>query len=334
MEQRIRDRYNDSILQEAMRCYGIAEAQIQSLDSFESFIFEFRQGSDAYILRLGHSLRRSPDLVHGEVDWINFLAANGVPVARAVPSQRGELVEAMDDGQGGTFLATAFVKAPGRPPWEVGWTPERYTAYGQALGKMHAAARVYQPAIPAWKRPEWDDDLMEVVDHFLPVSETAARQQYRALIDHTRTLPKDSASYGLIHQDAHQSNFFMTDDGTITLFDFDDCAYSWFINDIAIVLFYFSASEESDGLDLMQQFMPPFLQGYRQFNMLDPKWLKEIPTFLKIREIDLYAVIQRDFDLDNITNEWCAHFMRERKERIERNVPFLDFDFETLAMYL
>ena len=45
-------------------------------------------------------------------------------------------------------------------------------------------------------------------------------------------------TYGLIRQESHGNNFLVDDVGQITLFDFDDCAYSWFSNDIAIVLFY------------------------------------------------------------------------------------------------
>jgi len=42
-------------------------------------------------------------------------------------------------------------------------------------------------------------------------------------------------SYGLVHCDVNPTNFYVND-GQITLFDFDDCAYNWFINDIAVAL--------------------------------------------------------------------------------------------------
>jgi Ser/Thr protein kinase RdoA (MazF antagonist) len=41
--------------------------------------------------------------------------------------------------------------------------------------------------------------------------------------------------YGLVHGDLNPTNFHVNDN-QITLFDFDDCAYKWFINDIAIAL--------------------------------------------------------------------------------------------------
>jgi Ser/Thr protein kinase RdoA (MazF antagonist) len=353
MDGQIIARFNDAILQEAMQRYGIANDEIKPLDAFESFIYEFERGGDGYILRIGHSLRKSKALIQGEVDWINYLARGGVSVARAVLSESLKLVEAIEDEQGGQFLVTAFVKAVGQKPWEAGWTPARFETYGQMLGKMHALAVHYQP-VPAWKRPEWDDGIMKFMELYLPASEVSAHQKYQAVLEHIYSLPKDRASYGLIHQDAHQNNFFMDADGTLTLFDFDDCVYSWFINDIAIVLFYISMDAEELGFPTVaaftQEFMTHFLRGYRQVYTLDANWLKEIPHFLKLRELELYAVVHRDFDIQDIDHGsvedfkrvrdfdvnnsghmWIANFMRDRKTRIEQDLPFIDFDFESLA---
>jgi Ser/Thr protein kinase RdoA (MazF antagonist) len=329
MDQRIRDRYTDEILQQAMRRYGIASAQIRPLNAFESFIYSFTRGDQGLILRIGHSMRRSPELIAGEVDWINYLADNGVPAARAIRSANGLLVEAIDDWHGGFFLATAFEQARGRPPWDV-WTPTLYETYGAVIGRMHALAQHYQPADVAWKRPEWDDDLFELVEPYLPAPQESARAIYRDLRADLQSLPKTPQTYGLIHQDAHGSNFFVDDAGQITLFDFDECAYSWFSNDIAIVLFYI-VQDATDAPAFTREFLGHFLRGYQRANPFDARWLQQIPHFLKLREIELYAVIHRDFDVNAIDNAWCARFMRDRQRKIEQHVPFIDFDFKSLA---
>ena len=151
MEQQIKDRYSPQVLLDAMRLYGITDDRIRPLHAFESFIYEFSSGTDSFILRLAHSLRRDKPLIYGEVDWINTLAERGVSVARAVPSPQGNLVEEVPDGRGGQFLVTAFVKALGRSPWDLGWTPYLYEAHGRLLGSMHVLARSYRPADLAWR---------------------------------------------------------------------------------------------------------------------------------------------------------------------------------------
>jgi Ser/Thr protein kinase RdoA (MazF antagonist) len=333
MDKRIRERYGPHVLKEAMSRYGIAADRIKELDGFESFIYEFSREARDYILRVGHSGRRSENLIHGEVDWMNYLAARGAAVAQAVPSQAGNLVEAFDDGQGEYFLATSFVRACGRSPREVGWTPALFETYGEVLGKMHSLTKSYRPPRPEWKRPEWDDPAIQDIARNLPASETGVLERYHALIEHLRGLPRDKDAYGLIHFDAHGSNFLVGEDGRITLFDFDDCSYGWFAYDLAIVLFYMVTGREDSGA-FAEEFMCHFLKGYRRNNRLDPEWLKEMPRFLKMREIDLYAVIHRSFDIENLDNQWCARFMDGRKSRIEEDVPYIDFDFEGLRGHL
>lgn len=329
MDQLIKDRYNDIILQEAMRRYGITNDQIHPLDAFESFIYEFERDSHAYILRISHSFRRSESLVLGEVDWINYLAEGGVSVAKAIPSESGKLVEVIEDQWGGAFLVTAFLKARGQAPWDL-WTPKLYKSYGEMIGQIHTLSKSYQPNEAAWKRPDWNNDLFEFVERYLPESESIAKKKYRDICSHVNTLAKDCESYGLTHQDAHGNNLFVDERGQITLFDFDECAYNWFINDIAVVLFYIVQDAE-DWRVFTEEFLSHFLRGYVQACTLDFTWLKEMPNLLKIREIELYAVMHRDFDVNNIDDEWCARFMHNRKSRIENDVPYIDFDFESLS---
>jgi Ser/Thr protein kinase RdoA (MazF antagonist) len=83
-----------------------------------------------------------------------------------------------------------------------------------------------------------------------------------------------------------------------------------------------------------REFMRNFLFGYQKVYTLDPTWLKEIPYFLKLREIELYAVIHRDFDVDNIDDAWCARFMQDRKQKIETEAPFINLTSRSLSIYL
>jgi Ser/Thr protein kinase RdoA (MazF antagonist) len=82
------------------------------------------------------------------------------------------------------------------------------------------------------------------------------------------------------------------------------------------------------------ELMSHFLRGYAREVTLDPQWLKEIPYFLKHREIDMYAVIHRSFDVSNLDDPWCRRYMHNRKHRIEHDVPYIEFDFEGLKEFL
>lgn len=328
MEEAIRERFNDQILATARARYGIAPADITLLDGFESFMFAFRKDGRDYILRLGHSRRRSPALIHGEVDWINYLAAGGAGVAKAVLSENGELVEIIDDDRGGQFLATAFVKARGGPPHQTGrWDERLFVAYGRLLGRIHRLSRQYEPAQPAWRRPAWDDPIMLYVTAHLPPSETAVHARYQTLLAHLQALPQEPDAYGMIHQDAHAGNFFVDEAYQITLFDFDDCVYGHFVYDIAMVVFYAITNHPQPQAQLADLWFP-FMQGYREEYALDGRWLRQIPYFLKLREMDLYGVLVGLFQHRPSGNEWIDTFMHGRQERISQGIPYIEFNFD------
>ena len=334
MDPQIASRFNDNMLQAARQCYGIREDQIEALDGFESFIYKFRRADGEFILRIGHSGRRSPELIHGEVDWINYLAAGGASVARAILSENGNLVEAVDDGYGEQFLCTAFVHAAGGEVRDDQMNERLFLNYGRLIGRMHTLSKAYRVSNPAWRRYDWDSSTNNTAERHMPAKEVVALEKYRSVFERLRRLPRNSNGYGMIHQDAHPANFFVDDEYNLTLFDFDDCVHGHFIYDIAMVLFY-TSNGEADPAAFTARFMPPFLAGYREENRLDPVWLPQLPHFMKLREIDLFAAIHFSYeDGDNPDHPWCARYMKDRRKRIENDVPFVEYDWDSLAKYL
>ena len=81
MNPKIAQRNHDGILCQVMELYAIARNKICLPDGFESLMYKFVRPNGKFILHTAHSLRRTPDLIHIEVDWINFLAAGGVTIA-------------------------------------------------------------------------------------------------------------------------------------------------------------------------------------------------------------------------------------------------------------
>ncbi len=81
-------------------------------------------------------------------------------------------------------------------------------------------------------------------------------------------------------------------------------------------------SLRTDSVSDIEGFWRRFMQGYRMENDLDPAWLREIPTFLKLREIDLYGYITRDYDLLQ-EDTWAMAFLDGRRQKILNETPYL-----------
>ena len=332
MNEQIKSRFSAEILAEAVRLYGTSPDGVRLLGDFDSFVYDFAQGGRDYILRISHSSVRSPSLVKGELDWLTHLVAGGASVCGVVPSVSSNLLEEIKDGHGGTFVAAVFHKAEGTSPKRGEWTPERMNQYGKMLGRIHRLSLGYLPSRQEWVRPAWDHPVILNLEGTLSRLGDQKRvlDEFGELISEISAFPKDEDSYGLIHQDAHGANLTIDLSGRIRLFDFFDCAYSWYINDIAIVLFY-AAMWEKDRAAFTDVFMSHFLAGYTSECEIETDWLAKIPQFLKLREIDLYAVILREFGENWDTDPWNAGYMEGRKECIEQRIPYIEYDFVRLV---
>lgn len=332
MEQKIKNRFSINKLNEICILYGIDNEKIEELKGFENFVYEYSMNGEKFILRVAHSFRRSLQMIAAEVDWINFLAEGGAAVSTSIDSVNGNLVEIVSDGEDGYFLATAFIKASGGRIFGTDqWNSSFFQNYGREIGKLHSLSKSYPLPDLELKRYEWDDKIMIDLKLWLPDSDKEVIEEYQKLKTHIETLPKDKENYGLIHQDAHGGNFFVDDKGEVTFFDFDDCAYSWYANDIGILLFY-ALDAKTEIKNYQQKFIESFIAGYNQTNYIDPKWIEYIPSFIRLREITLYGVIHRDFDIDNIDHPWISKFMDGRKEKIINNTPYFDFDFSNVKI--
>ncbi len=334
MEPKIRNLFAPQILQTALKRYDIAPQNAQILDGFESFIYNVQKNNQDFILRIGHDSRRTTNLVQGESEFLNHLSKGGLSVPQVLPSENGRLVECIPAGDGSHFLTTLFEKAPGHPPLGEDWGPILIKSMGAFMGKLHHLSKSFKPTQPRFARYDIEQDFEEMITvgrKHLSQEDEPVLHAYLEVADEIRRLPKDPDSYGLCHVDFHGGNFFVTGDGQITLFDFDDCQYAWFIYDVAMALFY--AIDHNcttpEAIEDANNFLSDFWQGYQGENHLAHDWLAAIPLFLRLREIDLYMLIHRSMDLENL-DPWCTSFMDKRKEKILEKTPYCKINFKRI----
>jgi Ser/Thr protein kinase RdoA (MazF antagonist) len=263
------------------------------------------------------------------LDWMCFLSNHGTPVAAPIPSVQGSLIEAFEvDGQG--YVVTAFERAKGilaeKLPIDQ-WDEVLFNSLGRVVGRMHALAKIYQTPPDLLKRPEWEDEdncyhCNQAFSSNLFIQEK--REQTRQAV---QALPKGPDAYGLIHGDLHGANFFVdVKQRRITLFDFDDCCYGWFAMDVAMSLFDFLVLYNGpDPADFARRLLESYLSGYLRENHLDVVWISRLPLFLKLLEVEIFAMLAPY--VPEQADTWGDRFLAGRVKRIEQDIPYVDVDF-------
>jgi len=329
-------RFHQPIRDQAARRYGLSPEQLTELAAFENFVYEGEtDDGDSLILRISHSTRRTIDYTLGEIEFVRYLAAAGLPVASPVISESGQFAERIEDREPGHyFVVTAFERAAGivfddAPPLkERYWKPPLFRDLGRLFARLHNRAQTYKPSNPKLKRQEWYEYDVVDINRFAPPDEQLVRERTAGIIARLKELPRTEERYGLIHADLHMHNFCFAE-GKVTAFDFDNSEYAWFVKDIAVLLFYIARDEARDKRDeAVAAFLAPFLEGYRELRRCDREWLAAVPDMLALQRSMNYALFHQYRDPALLDEETLDRWSRFRRD-IEADTPVLQLDFKS-----
>lgn len=323
------------VLPHAAALYGTSTDRLGKFDDYEgcaNLVYKYERAGLERILRISYRPDRTVERIQAELHFVNYLADGGVRLSRPLLSENGNLTEMIHAG-GTPFIAVSFIKGRGmRVPdndyrYREGVPMREYFQnWGQVLGQMHRLTKSYQPLSETIRRPEW-----HTWDYFtgFPAGDRLLLIQvkYDQLIAELHALPRDIDSYGLIHFDFNDGNFTVDyDNGDITVFDFDDCCYFWFMYELAcaweggIGRVMFRPLEERKAF--MDRYMSFVMEGYNRENHLSDEWLERMPLFLHL--IQMQELMHYLKDLDNPDEELQAE-LRYKIRCIEEDIPYMGF---------
>ncbi|MNW33087.1 serine/threonine protein kinase [compost metagenome] len=326
--------FNNEILESAAKQFNMSSSQASYIGGSQNIVYEYQQDGKSFILRLTPSANRPVSLVQSELDWILFLANEGVSVSKPILSKNDQLTEVIHVSDG-YYTCVSFEKAQGRRIEYPDCLQDNalYEQLGRLTGKLHRLSKQYNPQYKNVKRHDWSQNwFLQNID-LLPKSQVCVRDSYSKLVKTINELPKDENSYGLIHGDIGVGNFMVDEQRVVTLFDFDEAQYSWFVEDVAIQLYYLVyvfGGEDGKGYreEQARRFMNHFMKGYVLEHSLDEYWIKQIPLFLRLRELIVYIGSYRNWDGDesfsSSDNQWFKDWIAESKLRIENEIPIVN----------
>jgi Ser/Thr protein kinase RdoA (MazF antagonist) len=106
--------------------------------------------------------------------------------------------------------------------------------------------------------------------------------------------------YGLIHADFRLANLLIHQ-GDIRVIDFDDCGLGWFLYDAGTAVSFFEHRPEVPGL------IDAWAEGYRRVRPLSKEDEAELPTFVILRRMILFAWMGSHAETDLAKQEGPAY---------------------------
>ena len=105
----------------------------------------------------------------------------------------------------------------------------------------------------------------------------------------------DTDRFGLIHADLRMANLMIDPDkgaASITVIDFDDCGWSWYLFDLAAVVSFIEDTPEAERM------ISDWLRGYLEVRQVSAEHLAMIPTLVMLRRLMLTAWVASHADAD------------------------------------
>ena len=253
-------------------------------------------GEKKYVLRISALGDRTEEEYLAETEFIRYLARNGAPVADVIPSVRGNPVERAEQ-DGTTVYITLFGYAKGMLLSDNGYRyregaplDEYFFNTGKALGAIHRLSKQYRPV---HRRGTFSGKYTkEYIDGLIPDSYADLKQAICRRLEEYRALPKDPESYGLVHFDFSDGNYHVDiETGDITVFDFDNCIYCWYMFDLAHlwthgVGWYRHIRSAAQRMACMNQYFEKILEGYRSETDVPERMLEKLPLFIDMTIIE------------------------------------------------
>lgn len=328
MEPAIKQLLTPDIMQQAAKLAQVDVGEIKLIRAFENFVYAFPFGNQQRILRITHNSHRSLPQVLAELDFIDHLANGGVSIACVLPNVEGKLASVINANDGSQFIVAIFMKANGVGAEGFDFTPEVLHSWGRVLGQMHHQTKSYKPDNWVVPRYQWYEDPLVKNGLTNPQLSEKAKLRLGALIERIKALPITKETFGLIHSDLHQGNFFVHYN-LVTAFDFDDCCYQYFVHDIAIALYY-ALRRGYNGMnqkDFVGYFLKHLMKGYQLENSLSPQWIEELPLFLELRSFVLHEVLTQKLDRENATQQYLD-LVGHMQKLTNGEEPLVSFDID------
>jgi Ser/Thr protein kinase RdoA (MazF antagonist) len=197
------------------------------------------------------------------------------------------------------------------------------------IGDMHTSAMTATKQGFRVQRADWKMSRLLTNDMETTLAPLTApfRQGVGSLVSDIGRLPTTATNYGLIHSDVNAGNCHI-DGEQLRIFDFDNCEYGYFLQDLATFLYdtlysktvkHVPAAELTSAVGTLWN---ATLEGYFQSGPALDFSADELCRFFLLREAILYTHYHRILPSES----WSDPFLAEMRRHVETRSHPLDFE--------
>ena len=329
----MRDTFDGAFILDIARRFDSDAEGIQFIRKSHNYIYKVTSPRSFY-LRITSDTHRTRGELESEMHLLNYLHDSGADVVTPIPALNGETLISLTN-YCGEYYAAAFTEAQGRDFMNRGSDIDHSVEIGAALGKLHKLTEGYSVPVSFSRRRDWSKS-----QHLVKAPELFKRYDIRLYdaffrhMDAMKLLENTDSNFGLTHGDFLLSNYLIDEDKRVTIFDFDECEYSWFAADLAINMHCLLIAAQplqlhtrtSDAVELHYR----LLKGYSKHREIAPDMIFGLEPHFRTRDFIYISTILESGELVG----WNREMLDSASFRAINIKPFLEYDKEKCREFL
>ena len=268
-----------------------SELSLICLSENATFKVKGEDGEGDIIIRVHRPEYHQRQEIWSELSWIEALQKEGVINTASIVSGRNNDSILSFEQDGKQRFVVAFESLPGIEPDESSDLESGFRQLGSITADLHRHSR-------GWERPadfvrkKWTFETMIGSApywgswHDALGLKSDGRSELQRCCDLLEQQLDDygegNSRFGLIHADLRLANLLMSGE-RLSVIDFDDCGFSWFLYDFAAAISFIETSPQ------IPQLLKSWVEGYRKILPLSDEEVAYIPMFIMLRRILLTA---------------------------------------------
>jgi Ser/Thr protein kinase RdoA (MazF antagonist) len=303
----------------AYRCHPATAVRLLNVSENATYLVEDPEAGPSVLRvhRLGYHTEAE---ITSELAWMDALRSEaGVRTPRVLTAaDGGRVVTVTDEAIGEQRSCVRFEFLPGAEPADD--SAEHFAELGEITARMHRHAREWVRP-PGFTRFHWGYDaafggLARWGRWQDGIGVGPAEREVLGRLDATlhgrlAAFGTGPGRYGLIHADTRLANLIVDDGGRVSVIDFDDCGFSWYLYDVGTSVSFFEHEPQVPAL------IDAWLTGYRRVLDLPAPDEAEIWTFILFRRLLLVAWIGSHKAVE-IAQQLGAGYTRDSCDLAER----------------
>lgn len=281
----------------AIAKWPLTEVRVKPVNHGENATFRADCAEGSFLIRIHRHGYHSAAEIRSELEWLDFLASEGLEVPRPFRSAQDHYVEQVDDlAITESRNVTVLRWVDGRMYDKV--TPVHAARTGRLLAKLHKVTRSFEPSaeftrsglgIAEQLHGKFGD--LDDVDWLSPDEKERLERTEGALHEAVAALPADPNL--LIHADLHTGNTLFKGDHAAAI-DFDDCGFGSTAVDLAVAMRSFGWADNADELQSALR------SAYDEDHGLPEHFERRLAIWTTVRQMSMLAWIADRSDVADL----------------------------------